>query len=602
MKQKEEIISLKPARKRLYKFLYLCFFIFLSACSPVTQGENKETLIPAQSLYDQSVPAFKDKSATRTTLPSKEAREETKPLSYLKKSSLDDNASLMPKFKNLSPLETQKISLSFVDEDYRAIFQGLAHAGGFNLVILPAVVSAVGENGRITANFTEMSLKDILNSICRILDIYWKVADGTLYVELTEQKILQLDFLATLQNTQYTIGGDVLGGGSSGGGENNVVTPLTGNFKLEGQMEKSVSDIYSEIETVLSSMLNISSQSGSFTSSQNAASAGQATPGQSKLGSGIAGQGQAAVVTRSQAASSTGGGASGEEGSFFLNRQTGTLMIKGRPSALKDIETYISTLSQKYNRYVLIDARILEVELSKEHRLGIDWKTVEGTVSKNLLRNTKSTLHLSNPFDTAGGIFSFSFADRYFDMTVLVNALQEFGQIRTLSNPRLKAMNGQTAIISVGQSISYLKELTRDISDTTSTTINNFDYEVQISSIFDGVLLGVTPVIQEDGRVNLHVVPIKSELIQIDERSFGESVSYSLPRVNLREASTVLRVKNGEVAILGGFIKERKEKLDSGLPVLQKLPMAGKLFRYETEENKLIEMVILLDIKVFSGE
>jgi MSHA type pilus biogenesis protein MshL len=520
-----------------------------------------------------------------------------------KKSSIEEKSNVMPKFKNLSPLETQKVSLSFVDEDYRAIFQGLAHAGGFNLVILPSVVNSLGEKGRITANFTEMSLKDILNSICRILDIYWKVTEGTLYIEINEQKILQLDFLANIQNTQYTIGGDVLGGGGSGGGSagnNNVVTPLTGNFKLEGQMDRSVSDIYSEIENVVSSRLNISSQSSSFTSSQ-ASSSSSSSSGQTSLGSGITGQRQTAA-SASQSAFSSGGGGSGEDGSYFLNKQTGTLMIKGRPSALKDIEIYIETLRSKYNRYVLIDARILEVELSKEYRLGIDWKTLEGTVSKTLLRNTKTTVDLANPFDTAAGIFSFSRSDKYFDMSVLVNALQEFGQIRTLSNPRLKAMNGQTAVISVGQSISYLKELTRDINDTSSSSINNFDYEVQISSIFDGILLGVTPLIQEDGKVNLHVVPIKSELIQIDERTFGESVSYSLPRVNLREASTVLRVKSGEIAVLGGFIKERKEKLDSGMPVLQKLPVAGKLFRYETEENKLIEMVILLDIQVYSGE
>lgn len=478
---------------------------------------------------------------------------------------------LQPKFKDLSILESHKISLSVSNIDYKHILTEILKDAGLNLVISTLVDEAIQDRGKITVIFTELSLKDVLDTICKILDISWKIENNTVFIDLYEQKIFNLSFLTNLQTMQYNIGGDVLGGGVATNA--NTITPLTGNFKVEGSIDKTISDIYSEIEQVLSSKLNINQTSITKTQQQS---------------------------TQSEATSSSHG--SSLLGSYILNRQTASLIVKARPSILNEIQDYVKTIVKRYNKYIFIDARILEVELYDNYRLGIDWHSLELQLSKSLLNENKLNLNLAKSTTFSQGFFTASITDRYFNANTIIEALKQYGNVKTISNPRLKAINGQTAILSIGRSISFLRELTREenISDTTIT--NRFEYQVDISSIFDGILLGVTPIILDDGSVNMHVVPIKSELISIGERSFGDSVSYSLPEVSLTEASTVIRTRDGEISILGGFIKERISKNTTGLPILKNIPVAGRLFRTYSEEKVLREMIIILQVSVFDSE
>lgn len=458
-----------------------------------------------------------------------------------------------PRFKTISPMESQRISMSFVKEDIRAILQAMAHATGMNLAISPKANSML-DNRLITAEYNERTAKEILDSVCKMADVAWRQETDTIYIEPTARRVFHLDFLSSVSKSDFKVGGDVLGSGSgSGDGGSDVTTSqLTGSFELSGAVADSVTDIYKGIEESLKERI-------------------------------------------------------GQNGQFFLNRQTGILTVNASPNTLDDIAATIETLRRQYRRQALIEAKILEVELSQGNEFGIDWRNFEVNLSKSALQNTPlaaaitGNLTSSNMMDNIWN-YGIKLSNRYYNINMVFHALQQYGNIKTLSNPRLKVMNGQPAIISVGQSISYLKSLQNQTTTTGNQT--NTNPSVTISAVFDGILLGITPIIEEDGHVTLHIVPIKSELVSMDERQFGgvgtggNTNVYTFPKVNLREASTIVRAMPGEIVVLGGLIQDRTMTSNAQVPVLSSLPLVGNAFTYKTQYKKSVELVIVMQIQV----
>jgi MSHA type pilus biogenesis protein MshL len=450
---------------------------------------------------------------------------------------------LKPRFKKLSPLDSERVSMSFIQEEAAQVLQALAHGASLNLVLS----TEVDLTRKITAEYQEMSIRSILNATCRMLNVVWHEKHGTIYIVPFTKKVLDLDFLASIRKSSFKVGGDVLGTNS---GQQDQITssPLSGHFGIEGGADESVSDIYANIEESVKEMI-------------------------------------------------------GADGSFALNRQTGTLMVKARPDTMEDIEQYITILRNKYRRQVLIEAKIIEVGLSKKHQLGIDWRNVGGLISKHaLLTSSGATVTINPSVSQTDSFYSMNISSKYSNMTGIFRALEEFGTLTVLSNPRLKAMNGQAAMLSVGQSVSYLRSFEQNSEGTGDNRTT--DFTTEIGSVFDGILLGVTPVIEDDDMVSLHIVPIKSDLVKLDTVSFGSLLSpyqLTLPTVNLRELSTVSRIHSGDIVLLGGLIMEFDDKEESSIPILSDLPLFGRLFRMETKEKKKVEMVVVLQVHIIDN-
>lgn len=451
-----------------------------------------------------------------------------------------------PKFKALNPLDTEQVSISVVEERYDQVLQVLAHAAALNLIISPETTAALGGSVQLTAEYQDMSVRQVLDSVCRMLNVAWYEESGSIFIEPFVRKNIDLDFLGTVRQSAFEVGGDVLGtdgGGSVSGGGGS--SPLSGRFIVEGKTVDSVTDIYTNLESSLTQLL-------------------------------------------------------GGVGTFVLNRQTGHLLVRSRPASVAEIAEYVNVLREKYQRQVLIEAKIIEVGLSKKHELGIDWRNVGAFLSKPPIRAASEAVAAILP--TVGpdeSFYSLTINSKYSDINGIFHALEEYGQLNILSNPRLKAMNGQSAIISVGQSVAYLASFEQTSEGTGDN--RTVEYTTEIGSVFDGVLLGITPIIENDGMISLHIVPIKSDLVELDEVSFGPTFStfqITLPRVNLREISTVTRVQSGDIVLLGGLIMDYDDEDDNGLPLVGDIPYLGRLFQYKSKEKKHVELVVALQVKV----
>ena len=462
---------------------------------------------------------------------------------------------LIPKFKKLSPLDVQKVSISFVDQEPSAVLRALAHASSLNLLINPDAAKRLNGAGGFTAEFTERPVRDLLDAVCSAFNVAWEERKGTIVIEARIRRIFALDFLAQNKSANINIGGDVLGGGGNGqgategGSGTNTSNPITGSFTITGSTSTGAQDIYTELQTGIENRI-------------------------------------------------------GDDASYMLNRATGTLMINGDPESVEAVEEYINALRNKYCRQVLIEMKILEVTLDQHHEFGIDWDHLRTTISENPINQSGTTARIVSEVTGDSVLYGLTLSGGYYTFATALRALQDYGSITALSNPRIKVMNGQPALLSVGKSMSYIR--TVEYQKTYQGNFETLTPNVDVGTLFSGLLLGVTPVVEKDGFVNLHIAPIKSDVLDLQEETVGDednNIKITLPTVALREASTVLRARSGDMVILGGLIDERNFNGSRGLPWLSNLPGGlSWLFGYKTDKVQKVELVILLKLQVTENE
>jgi MSHA type pilus biogenesis protein MshL len=285
------------------------------------------------------------------------------------------------------------------------------------------------------------------------------------------------------------------------------------------------------------------------------------------------------------------GGNSEQKANFVLNRLSGTVMVTASKNDLQKVEKFLTSLKKVLNRQVLIEARIVEVQLSEGLEYGIDWIAVgewlgvgTTTLSTNLFTSVVSA---GQPF------FEFSITEND-NLTLLLKALAEQGTVRTLSNPRVNILNGRTAMLSVGRNTTFISRVesttTSDISSTTTFTVDT-------SSILSGIMFGLVPYIDSNQEVTLTITPILTNLINLESEIIGSgsgSVEIKLPTVDLREMSTTVKVLNGQLIIIGGLINRQESLNEDKIPILGDIPFLGPLFKSVDKSYENKELVIML--------
>ena len=200
-----------------------------------------------------------------------------------------------------------------------------------------------------------------------------------------------------------------------------------------------------------------------------------------------------------------------QDGKYAINRLAGSLYVKDRPKAVRSVAQLVHHYQTMLRRQILIEARIIEVSLSDQYRFGIDW-----SILKNL---DGATTELTQMAWSLGEGLVLSGTSGDYSIGTAVNALNIFGDTKVVSNPVIRSKHGQPAIISVGTSYSYKKSV--ETTRTTTSGSDNISTEVEVSTVFDGLILGVIPFIDEYGHVTLLINPIKSD---VDQSSLGRTI------------------------------------------------------------------------------
>ncbi len=172
--------------------------------------------------------------------------------------------------------------------------------------------------------------------------------------------------------------------------------------------------------------------------------------------------------------------------------------------------------------------------------------------------------------------------------------MQEQGQATILSNPKISVLNGQPALITVGRNVTYIDSIDSDVNNETGTVT----YTVETERVLSGVGMALTANILDDKEIILNLVPVTSELQEpIEYRQVGAG-EVGLPIINVREMSTTVKVKDGEMLVIGGLISDANEDTGTFVPGTSNIPFFKYLFGYEEKTSRKRELIILLKPRI----
>ncbi len=310
----------------------------------------------------------------------------------------------------------------------------------------------------------------------------------------------------------------------------------------------------------------------------------------------------------------------GEGRSVVVNPQSGVVVARAIPTELREVEAYLRATQLIAQRQVILEAKILEVELSEGFQSGINWAAVLGDFSlfhtgggSNLVGESgfsdiagADTSQIPGVTDLRGvaasafgGVFSAAFNGS--DFSAFIELLETQGNVQVLSSPRISTMNNHKAIIKVGTDEFFVTDVstTTITSNTTQSTPN-----IELTPFFSGIALDVTPQISEAGDVMLHVHPTVSQ-VRDQQKSIsigGLNQTLPLARSTVRESDSIVRARNGQLVVIGGLMQNRDSEQDAKTPLLGDLPGIGALFRHKRDEQVKSELVILLRPIVIEGD
>jgi len=309
----------------------------------------------------------------------------------------------------------------------------------------------------------------------------------------------------------------------------------------------------------------------------------------------------------------TGEGWTGPDGGIWeynplapiVNPEAGMVTVTGTARQINRVARYIHTLAKQIKQQVLIDVRILSVSFDDSSTTGVDWSQLYGLQDfaiNSLVMSQKNIA--SYTFDNLSGITDATFAEgssptsaNVINMTgsaqvsEVIKFLNTQGDVKSISSPRVMTLNNQPALISVGKELFYKIKSTSALG--TGNNANTAEGET-VDSVFAGILLDITPEIDANGMITLKVNPSISDTIQDIEALPHGVVREIPPDLIRRQIASVIKVRDGQHAILGGLIFSRTGTKINKVPLLGDLPLLEYAFKHEEKINKVEELVMII--------
>jgi general secretion pathway protein D/MSHA biogenesis protein MshL len=451
-----------------------------------------------------------------------------------------------------------------------------------------------------------------IENLLRQVDYFYEINGTTLIIKYRETKQFQIAMPFKKQSFSTSTGGNVLGGGGE-----DVAKNIEGTLKLTS--EKNEFDIWENIKSHMDSILKIEKTVKISTSQVDAVTPDPSTNSKNE---------NRKEVTKEETKATL-------ESYYLIDKPVGLITVTAPRPILDKVETYFTSLKKELYKQISIEAKIIEVQLTDDSSVGINWTKVLKNFDINgaVQFGAQAVNGVLPPGVTqAGQVFPYIFANEknvdkngqityangnhgsVYDPTRLVsnvrintanfdvflNALKTEGNTKILSNPKISALNGQPSMISVGRNVTYVKKITSTVTAGTGGAAATVNFTAEPGSILSGVGLGLTATILDNNEIIMDLVPVTSELEEGTEKAVivaGEgatAISMGLPNVNIREMSTTVRVKDGEMLVIGGLISEINQTDGNFAPVVGDIPLIKYLFGHEEKVKHKRELIILL--------
>jgi len=288
------------------------------------------------------------------------------------------------------------------------------------------------------------------------------------------------------------------------------------------------------------------------------------------------------------------------QGVVISNRESGNISVRTTSSGHDDIQRFVDRVMHSARKQVLIEATIVEVTLSDDFQAGVDWSRIANddgwSFQQSLLAGALSTA----PFTSA--TYSDSNSDR--DVTAAIKALDSFGDVSVMSSPKIMALNNQTSILKVVDNRVYFSTEVEETDATDNSPFRRTE-TTTIHTVPVGFVMNVTPYITDNDEVILNIRPTISRILRFVDTPnsvlIGLGVSNPIPEIQVREMESVLRVADGNTAVIGGLMQDSASKTDAGLPGLHDSEGFGFLFGTKSRELDKTELVIFLRPRILDN-
>ena len=316
--------------------------------------------------------------------------------------------------------------------------------------------------------------------------------------------------------------------------------------------------------------------------------------------------------------------------SVVVSPQSGVLVIRAMPEELRNVDLYLKATQLSVDRQVILEAKILEVELNDSFQSGINWASFASFDSRHNNRvatgfvSPGTTLaplpftggqppvisgdglaastgfSLGNARNAAGSLFGLAFQTSNF--AALLSFLESQGTVHVLSSPRIATLNNQKAVLKIGTDEFYVTGVTS--TTNSNTTGNTVTPSVTLQPFFSGVVLDVTPQIDDKGNILLHVHPSVSQVTEVTKDiNLGTAGNLSLPLAasSTSEIDSMVRGQDGRVVAIGGLMRQSSSGDNSQVPGAGNIPVLGALFRNNKNVNQKRELVVLIKPTIVDG-
>ena len=470
------------------------------------------------------------------------------------------------------------------------------------------VVIDPGIDKLATVDLKNVTLTEALDILLTPLHLEYEIDDKFIRVRREKMQIRTffLNYIISkrvgssiLKSSSGTSGTGTASAGGSTAGQSDANTRSTSSVESSEE-----TDIWTELLTGLQTIVtpSASTQASPASSTSSTSSSANSSSSSSSSGSDSAGlvssllggadpsssveSASAAPVEDLTAPSGTNQG-TGEKSFLTVNRQAGMIVVKDFPEVLLRVAEFLENIESSIQRQVFIQAKIIEITLNDDYKLGVDWSQV----SPLTVSHSANTL-LGDTTLTGAANFTYGLANSSFN--IVVDALSQQGQVSVLSSPKIATLNNQRAVIKVGTDDIFFRP---EISAATTTSGQTTEFIPQ--SITIGIILDVLPQINSNGQIMMSINTSITE--RAGERTSPDGVNV-VPILDVRESNNVVLAQHGQTIIIGGLMKVKKEVDDNSVPLLGAIPYVGNLFHWSNETESKTELVIMLTPEVMAGQ
>lgn len=520
----------------------------------------------------------------------------------------------------------------------KEILFALARESKLNVDIHPSI------QGRVTLNAVDQTLPAILERLAKQVDLTYKIEGNVLSIgpDLPVLRNYKVDYVNMSRDTTGFIGvaaeiasagraastgaagaTGAASGGASGatGGVGGVATNSSrtqvqslSKHRFWESLVQNIKDILAETDKeVLITRNSSSSQTDTTRTAQQGADPNAPdTPSPVMQGSTAQEREEARTEYRTLFAATV-----------IANAETGIISVRGNSKQHEKVQEFLDKVMSSAKRQVLIEATIVEVRLNDGFQAGIDWSRIGNnanssgfTFSQTLgpqvnttqiingapsstppyvygparpVQNSSSGLVAGyiNPASSIGSIFS------------SISLLKQFGDTKVLSSPKLMVLNNQTAVLKVVDNLVYFTVQSQITQSTATGTNSNSLQSVTTTpnTVPVGVVMSVTPQINDGNEVNINVRPTISSLIRYvkdPNPQIPDAVNQGIPEIQVREMESMLQVGSGNIAVLGGLMQDQIQRNTEKVPGLADVPGIGRLFTGRNDVSRKTELVIFL--------